>query len=133
MVPLKLGGSKGGIDFVVSFGVGVAIVTCGMWVLLVLALRIQQRPIPSLQLRVMWLPGSIAGIVWSAGNFFSTCATVLLGEAIGYSSCQAAIMVSGLWGLLYYKEAVGSFGTLMWSLGACTCTGGIILLATLSG
>ena len=88
MVPLKLAGTSGGVDYVISFGVGVAIVTCVMWLLFILVLRIQRRPIPSLQLRVMWLPGSIAGIVWSAGNFFSTCATILLGEANGYSSCQ---------------------------------------------
>ena len=90
MVPLKLGGSSGGIDFVVSFGCGVAIVTSAMWLIFILGLRAQRRPIPSLQLQVMWLPGSIAGIVWSMGNFCSTGATILLGEAIGYSSCQGA-------------------------------------------
>ena len=42
----------------------------------------------------------------------------------------AAIIVSGLWGLFYYKEAPR--GAMMWSLGALTCTGGIVLLATLA-
>jgi glucose uptake protein GlcU len=58
-------------------------------------------------------------------------AVLVLGEAVGYSSCQAAVMVSGLWGVLYFGEAPR--GKLQWFGGAVACTGGIVLLALVKG
>jgi glucose uptake protein GlcU len=84
-----------------------------------------------MQFSVMWLPGTIAGVAWSLGNFASMCAVIVLGEAVGYSSCQAAILVSGLWGFFYFGEAPR--GAWQWALGALLCTGGIILLSQVTG
>ena len=53
----------------------------------------------------------------------------VLGEAVGYSSCQAAVMVSGLWGIFYFGEAPR--GSIYFGLGALICTSGIVLLSLL--
>jgi hypothetical protein len=175
MVPMKIAANEGavtGIDYVVSFGVGVALVTAGMWVLFALwraaSLSGRQRggkhrpptapydglpgagdnpggrvppvespvfacvdhlDLPGLQPRVMAVPGALAGCTWALGNFSAMYATLELGEAIGYSSCQAAVMVSGLWGIFYFGEAPR--GALFFGIGALACTAGIILLSLL--
>lgn len=155
-VPMKIAAAQGavtGADFVVSFGVGVALVTGGIWLLWVIwALIFQCRKarrnswspyiglkgerkecaslgLPSLQFEVMALPGAIAGCLWSLGNFCAMIATSVLGEAVGYSSCQAAVMVSGLWGIFYFGEAPR--GSIYFGLGALVCTSGIVLLSLL--
>ena len=161
------------MDFVVSFGVGVALVTAFGWACLTAAsasrvafkrpsLRLGLRPspddgatdgrgdetraaapcahltvrdlacavaagLPSMRPRLLFVPGMLAGVAWSAGNFASMVATLQLGEAVGYSACQAAVLVSGLWGLLYFGEAPR--GGPQWFAGAVSCTGGIVLLA----
>ena len=134
MVPLKIasagGSTTGGIDFVISFGVGVSIVTAAGWVCLAARTWASGRSLPSLRPKLLLLPGSIAGILWSIGNFSSMYAVLALGEAVGYSACQAAVLVSGLWGLLYFKEAPK--GGLQWFIGAVSCTVGIVLLAQVS-
>jgi hypothetical protein len=43
---------------------------------------------------------------------------------------QSAVLVSGLWGLLYFGEAPR--GGPQWFMGALLCTGGIALLAMVS-
>jgi hypothetical protein len=181
MVPLKIAsaqggggssGTTGGVDFVVSFGVGVALVTALGWLLLaaraaasLLAERAASKPaasraalaaqpgasadaaaqealllrrasfaahsrLPSMRPRLLVLPGALAGLAWSVGNFASMFAVLALGEAVGYSACQAAVMVSGLWGVLYFGEAPR--GQLPWMAGALACTAGIALLAHVS-
>jgi len=175
MVPLKIASTQssgddtpvGGVDFVVSFGVGVALITCFGWLLLgvraaVAAITAKDltpsrdsatflatspsepsvecavahpvtRPfqLPSMRPQLLMLPGALVGITWSIGNFASMFAVLALGEAIGYSACQSAVLVSGLWGLLYFKEAPR--GQLQWTAGALACTSGIVLLAHVSG
>ena len=173
MVPLKIASTQssgddtpvGGVDFVVSFGVGVAIITCLGWLFLAAravaaavttkdplpyrsttfqATGLAEPPVecatahtaptpfqlPSMRPQLLMLPGALVGITWSIGNFASMFAVLALGEAIGYSACQAAVLVSGLWGLLYFKEAPR--GQLQWIVGALSCTSGIVLLAHVS-
>ena len=135
MVPLKLAaltGAPSGIDFVCSFGIGVAGMTSALWIVFWAVNRfIRKKPLPSMQFDVLWLPGTIAGVVWSIGNFASMCAVLVLGEAVGYSSCQAAILVSGLWGFFYFREAPR--GAWQWACGAILCTVGIVLLSQVAG
>jgi glucose uptake protein GlcU len=69
-----------------------------------------------------------AGVLWAAGNFCSIVAVLKLGQAVGYSSVQASIMVSGLWGLFYYKE-VPREQVMNWVLSAVSASAGMILLS----
>lgn len=209
MVPLKLVSQAGyegtkhvpiGVDFVISFAVGSAIINLVLWVILIATryytlLRYRHfqsknqgdmnetKPpsppplplLPPLHCQIMALPGVFykrcacavthtrffcsgclydphclsslrvltsfltlkvsfacasgmwAGVLWAAGNFCSMVAVLNLGQAIGYSSVQASILVSGLWGMFYFKEIpIEQHGK--WFGAAAMSTAGIILL-----
>ena len=40
----------------------------------------------------MWLYGGTCGLLWSIGNFFSIIAVDYLGEGVGYSATQTAML-----------------------------------------
>ena len=62
----------------------------------------------------MWLPGGCSGLLWSIGNVGNILAVSHLGQAIGLSLGQAAMIVSGLWGIFWYKEIVDPRKILIW-------------------
>jgi len=131
MAPLKFAGSSAsGISFVISFGIGVVGITTAMWVSWWLALKCGyvREALPSLQLKVMWLPGSISGILWALGNFCSIYAVIYLGQAVGYSSCQANIAISGAWGIFYYQEQISKKRIAFWFASAAVTIVGIVTL-----
>jgi hypothetical protein len=120
-----------GLGYVISFATGAIIVTILIWILRfgysVLVMRL-----PSFHLRVMWLPGTIAGTLWSIGNVGSIVACQRLGQAVGYSASQAALLVSGLWGIFYYKEITNSSIIVNWFLSAVVTVLGIFFLGCVS-
>jgi len=65
------------------------------------------KALPPLHIRIMWLAGGVSGTLWSIGNFFSMISVEYLGEGVGYSVVQSAMLVSGLWGIFYFREVVG--------------------------
>jgi len=52
-----------------------------------------------------------------------------LGEGVGYSVVQASMLVSGLWGIFYYKEIEGRETISKWFLSASITVLGILLLS----
>ena len=106
------------------------IVTVAAWAGLHLRHALGGEAPPSLRFETLAVPGSIAGVTWSVGNFASALATLCLGEAVGYSSTQAAVLVAGLWGFFYFGEAPR--GRAAWLLGAVACTAGLVLLGWLT-
>lgn len=133
MVPLKLVGGgdspPAGIEYVFSFAFGSALVTAVMWMALVAARKLRGEPLPVLHSRVMLVPGMIAGCLWSIGNFCAIVAVLSLGEGIGYSAVQSSIIVSGLWGLFWYREVAGRRRRGMWLAAALLATGGLVGLS----
>ena len=117
-----------GFSFVTSFGVSVAIVTALVWVCyLTVAVYGLGHRWPSLQPRVMFFPGMIAGLAWSTGNIASILAVTHLGEALGYSACQASLVVSGLWGIVFFREVDGC-DALIWMCFALLCAASLVML-----
>ena len=55
-----------------------------------------------------------------------------LGQAVGYSASQAALLVSGMWGIFYYKEVTNSSIIIKWFLSAVVTVIGIFLLGYVS-
>lgn len=122
-------GQPVGFEFIVSFGIGAAIVTAIAWVLHFLVLECccgHKRP--ALQLRVMFLPGAAAGLSWSVGNAASVLAVTHLGAGIGYAGCQASLVVSGLWGIMVFREVDG-IDALVWLCFALLCAAALVTLA----
>ena len=46
----------------------------------------------SFYIRKMWLYGGTCGLLWSIGNVFSIIAVDYLGEGVGYSATQSAML-----------------------------------------
>jgi hypothetical protein len=128
-----------GLGYVISFATGAIIVTILLWilrfgysVLVKRSIYAAYMSLPSFHLRVMWLPGTAAGTLWSIGNVGSIVACQRLGQAVGYSASQAALLVSGMWGIFYYKEVTNSSIIIKWFLSAVVTVIGIFLLGYVS-
>ena len=66
-------------------------------------------------------------VAWSTGNVASILAVTHLGEALGYSGCQASLVVSGLWGIFFFREVDGC-DALVWMGFALLCAASLITL-----
>lgn len=71
----------------------------------------------------------LSGSLYSLGNFGSIMAVTYLGQGVGYSFTQLAMLVSGLWGIFYFKEIQGADMIAKWILAASVTIVGIIWLS----
>lgn len=75
------------------------------------------------------------------GNYLSIYAVIFLGQAIAYPCVQvnnykiflnnqkkASLLVSGLWGIFYYKE-LRSYQIVVWFFSACLVLGALGILS----
>jgi glucose uptake protein GlcU len=118
-------GTFSGQGFIVSFGIGVAIVTSVIAVIFYIVTR--QKPI--LKPSTMALPAILTGVMWSIGNYGSIFAAQYLGLAVGFSLTQTALLVGGVWGLTLLREIRGVLPIGMWFLSALILLAGSALLA----
>jgi glucose uptake protein GlcU len=65
----------------------------------------------------------------SFGNFFSLISVFYLGEGVGYPLVQTSILISGLWGMLYFREVKGKERMLKWFGSSLLTVFGILLLS----
>jgi len=138
MVPLHFAGEKAqGLGFVFSFAIGATTVNCLIWVICILdALRRHGcdcgaafASLPPLHLSKLFIPGSISGILWSIGNMAAMVSVTYLGEGVGYSITQSAMLVSGLWGIFLFKEITDPAAIRGWLVSAFLTIAGILLLS----
>jgi len=126
LVPLRLAPSNAqGINYMVSFGIGVLAVTPVMAFIYFLL----KREVPVFHLRVALIPGLLAGFVWNLGNYCSIYATLYLGLTIGFPLTQVALLVAGLYGIFFFKEITSWFAILFFFLSAGILLGGAALLS----
>jgi len=128
-----------GLQFVFSFAVGSSLVTLLIWfflfcyhIICTKSFMMGYRKLPSLHFRFrqgLILPGCTAGLLWSLGNVMSMICVNNLGEAIGYSVVQSSLLISGLWGIFYYKEVSGREVIAKWFLSATIAFVGILILS----
>lgn len=134
LVPLKYANrSVTGLEYLVSFGIGAALVTAAAAAAhSAAARRFDWRQLDP-AVRAAGPPALLAGLLWSAGNVFSILATQELGLALAWPAVQAQLLVSTAWGALHYGEVhgVGAFGGLL--AGSAAVVGGVALLAAAKG
>lgn len=125
-----------GRGYVISFAIGASIVTLCLWLFRYLYYVGRSRSftkafeaLPSLHIPTLWLAGGTSGTLWSIGNFFSILSVEHLGEGVGYSVVQAAMLVSGLWGIFYFREITDSVAIMKWFVSAGLTISGILLLS----
>ena len=137
MVPMKFAPSDAnGRGYLISFAFGASIVTLFLWLFRysyhlgrTRSFMKAYEALPSFHLRVMWFPGALSGTLWSIGNFFSILSVEHLGEGVGYSVVQAAMLVSGLLGIFWFREIVCAMAITKWFISAGLTIAGILLLS----
>jgi hypothetical protein len=137
MAPMKYStANTKGTHYLLSFAIGAMIVNIALWLLRYLYFAFHYQSwtdayvqLPSFHLRKMWLVGGTSGILWSIGNFFSLISVFYLGEGVGYPLVQTSILISGLWGLFYFKEIQGAARITKWLLSSVLTVCGILLLS----
>ena len=126
----------GGAAYLVSYACGSMIVNTGMWILYWLYflqrrgfnLREATNSLPNFHLDQLWKAGFLAGTLYSIANFGSILAVTYLGQGVGFSLCQVQILVSGLWGILYFQEITGRETITKWLISASITVCGILWL-----
>jgi len=138
MVPMEFAPADDkGLIFLTSFAIGATLVTLFFWCVRYLYLfctndystTLAYEALPPFHFRKMWPYGCTCGLLWSIGNFFSIVAVENLGEGVGYSTTQASMLVSGVWGIFYFKEIEGFDAILKWNAAASITVFGILLLS----
>jgi len=137
LVPLHYSSDQTkGLQYVISFSIGSACVTFALWILRYAYHLLKENSfvaafhkLPPFHLREMLLPGSLAGVLWSMGNIFSIMTVMDLGEGVGYSVIQSSMIVSGLWGIFWYKEIKACERIMKWLLSASLTVFGLVMLS----
>eukprot|EP00568_Trieres_chinensis_P019933 CAMPEP_0183326646 /NCGR_PEP_ID=MMETSP0160_2-20130417/82779_1 /TAXON_ID=2839 ORGANISM="Odontella Sinensis, Strain Grunow 1884" /NCGR_SAMPLE_ID=MMETSP0160_2 /ASSEMBLY_ACC=CAM_ASM_000250 /LENGTH=399 /DNA_ID=CAMNT_0025494679 /DNA_START=72 /DNA_END=1271 /DNA_ORIENTATION=- len=137
MVPLHWAGpNTRGLPYSISFGIGAVIITTLMWLLRFLHHAYHLRSwkdafvaLPSFHIKVMWRPGCLSGLLFSIGNISGIVSITTLGDFTGYSLGQASLLVSGLWGIFWYREVTAASDVAGWFAAAFFMLGGILLLS----
>ncbi|KAL7483927.1 hypothetical protein ACHAW6_009569 [Cyclotella cf. meneghiniana] len=158
MVPLHYAppNATQGIGYSMSFGIAAVVVVLAIWIMrwlfhsflfliterlwgdhigsrngtkVIVALKKGYNSLPSFHIREMWRPGLLSGLLYSVGNLMGIVSIQRLGNFMGYSLNQSSIIVSGLWGIFYYKEISGVLHMAGFLLSACVVFIGILLLS----
>merc|ERR1719498_36894 len=91
---------------------------------------IQRKELPPMEFSVMKIYGILAGVIWFAGYMCEQGATDLGGQGtMGPASNACKLIVSGLWGILYYGEMKEPAQIACWIFFAVWTTAFVILLS----
>jgi glucose uptake protein GlcU len=85
--------------------------------------------IPSFYIREMWFQGLLSGLLYSLGNVCSIFAISSLGQGVGFSFIQSSMLISGLWGVCFFREILGFDRIMKWLLSSIVTIIGILLLS----
>jgi len=128
MIPLKFAPTKD-ITYIISFACGAMLINTTAYIIYALFnLLVLHKPAPTLIFKVSLWP-LLSGLLWTGGFFCGTYATLILGNTIGYPLVQCQILVSGMWGIFYYKEVQGIPFIILFFVFALILLGGVALLA----
>jgi len=151
LVPLHYAGKEGfgGARYFPSYGMGAMIANVLMWVVFYAVCVCKNSvavvvvhgggrkkswkeslsEMPRWHFRALWLPGLLAGLMLSLAMFSTIIAITYLGQGVGNSIVQSKILVSGLWGIVWYKEVVGAKTITKWFASAGVCMIAIVWLS----
>jgi len=139
VIPMHYAKAQGfdGAGYLISYSCGSMIVTIFMWFLRFLFnlyrtegdAKLAYDSLPSSHIRKMWLPGLLAGGLYSLGNFCSLITVSVLGQGVGYPFIQTSLLISGLWGIFYFSEIKGTTVIVKWMLSSLVTVIGIICLS----
>merc|ERR1711862_215447 len=124
-----------GMPYSISFSTGALIVNFSLWitrylynVYLLRSFKAAYHALPSFHYKEMWKSGFTSGFLWGIGNISSIVAVTWLGQGIGYSIIQSSMIISGLWGIFWYKEVTDLSAKWKWFGSAIATVSAIIEL-----
>ena len=124
------------MQYSISFGCGAMIVLVLIWIirfiyvtLVVGSFTVAFNALPSFHMRTMWKSGCLAGILWAVGNICGILCITSLGYAIGFCATQSAMLISGAWGIFFFKEVQTKEKIRWWFISAVVTLIGIIWLS----
>ncbi|KAL3933808.1 MAG: hypothetical protein SGPRY_000121 [Prymnesium sp.] len=79
------------------------------------------------------LSGLGTGAMWAAGNILSVHASMRLGQAIGFPLTQVCVVISALWGILYFRELRHPLALKVFGVASCTVLVGALFLKLSGG
>mmetsp|Transcript_2207 Transcript_2207/g.4642 ORF Transcript_2207/g.4642 Transcript_2207/m.4642 type:complete len:395 (+) Transcript_2207:143-1327(+) len=142
LLPLHYAGKEGfgGAKYFPSYGVGAMIANILLWILFYAvcickdiaygkSVKETFSEMPKWHFRALWLPGLLAGLMLSLAMFSTILTITYLGQGVGNSIVQSKILVSGLWGIFWYKEVIGAKTIAKWFASAGLCMIAIIWLS----
>jgi len=139
MIPMHFARDAGffGANYLISYSCGAMLVTIVMWILRYTYHLCQTGGntkkaydnLPSFHLREMWFSGFLSGLLYSLGNFCSIITVSVLGQGVGYSFVQTSMLVSGLWGILFFGEVKGIKRIIRWIASSIITIIGILWLS----
>lgn len=129
----------GGLSYMISFGTGCLITNCVLWVLLfaynhaqqpkAVSIRQSCESMPAFYFKEIGPRGILAGSISTMAMFGSIQATTILGQGVGNSLVQSKILISGLWGIFWFKEIKERDSIRKWFLSATLCVACILWLS----
>lgn len=134
LVPMHYSDSSG-LEYVVSFAIGAGIVTVVGWIIRFLynvhekqSIKSGWEALPSMHFKALAIPGALAGVSWSIGNIGQILSVTYLGESIGMSIVQCQMIVSGVWGILWFREIRNLKAIAGWTVSAMMTLASMIIL-----
>jgi glucose uptake protein GlcU len=134
----------GGLSYMISFGTGSLITLCVLWILLfaynyhytqqqhkgkAVSIRQSFETMPTFYFKEIGPRGILAGSLSSLETFGSILATTILGQGVGNSLVQSKILISGLWGIFWFKEIKEPDAIRKWFLSATLSVACILWLS----
>lgn len=134
LIPLHYAAEEGfgGAKFFPSMGTGAMIANTVLWLVFYVfrfgvavmndkSVKQTFFELPRWYFRVLWFPALLSGLLLSLAMFSTIIAITYLGQGVGNSIVQSKILVSGLWGIFWYKEIVGTKTVSKWFASAGIC------------
>lgn len=138
MVPLHYAAHEGygGPSYTISFACGSMLITIGCWFWRYIFELYQHdgsfsnayHSLPSFHIKEMWLLGGLSGAIYSVGNFMTIISVTYLGQSVGFTFIQASMLISGSWGIFWFKEITDRAQIVKWLMSACIAISGILWL-----
>ena len=141
LIPLHYAKAQGfgSLSYIISFGTGSFLANILVWIIYFFYQHNKSQcassfpdtfeTMPSFHFKKLWLRGLMAGILLAIGQFCSIQATSTLGQGVGNSLVQSKILISGLWGICFYKEIKEKGTIAKWFMAAALAVLSIMLLS----
>jgi len=129
-VPMKHAPKEAhGIQYVISFGIGALLVITVFTSVYCVIRYFLGKGLPTVNPRLSFGPGILAGLLWSAGNICNIYTVYALGITVGFPLVKCNMMVAGCWGVFLYNEAPSIWMKILFIFSCIVLLGGVTLLS----